>query len=241
MTEPANKVRCPHCRHALTRTQRVNGGDPDEPPTPGSVAVCPFCATTSIFDNNLQLRKPTKQQLEELESDQQYRAFRSFVERRARAGGTLPPLAEGEEEEDPDFDVIEIPIGPDGELEVEDIPARFRNLLQPFLQDVQTRIAVEHIKKHITAEVANHVLSSYGDEEASMPNVAFGALISLIRLCHESDDYLLSVLDATDDLHGYVLGVKMAETGKSGLEMLRAIGGLLSDEEMNHAVKNTDD
>jgi len=226
MTSSSFDQRCPYCRHLLRDAQRVDEGDPAEAPAPGAVAICPYCTKTAMFDENVKLRKVTDAELAELQRSRSYLLLRTLVRRNAQERGSYTPPPDGEGE---DLDMLEIPVAftADGAIDLEQMPTELQEILRPILRQIRITLVGEDIKHNVTAEVANHVLSAYGNEQASMPSVTVGALISLIRLCNESDDYLLDKLNNTEGIHGYVLAVTLlAEFGPEGLEILETVAGL---------------
>jgi hypothetical protein len=92
----------------------------------------------------------------------------------------------------------------------------------------------KEIRTCITPEIANHVLCEYGDDQAVMPGLAAGSLISLIRTCVACDDEMLArFLDSGDDVFkGYVLAIKFLmehpepDAREEGRKTLRVIAGL---------------
>src|SRR4051794_29463138 len=226
MTESPVKHRCPHCRHVLTDPHDVETSEPEAEPMPGAATVCPFCGEAAVFDDNVRLRKVTEAELQDLEQDPRFQILSLVSRRLAKARGTLTADPEGLDDTDPEHGPFEIPlrITAAGDLETGHIPPRLREAIQPLLQDIRTRMVGEDIRDNVTPEIANYVLSAYGNEQASMPSIAVGALISLIRLCKESDDYLLARLDDVEGIHGYVLAVAvLAENPPEGIEALELL------------------
>src|SRR3954469_3932067 len=117
MTEPTTKYRCPHCRHLLPTPHEV-APNPRTEPVPDATAVCPYCGETMIFDENLNLRKATETELEELEQSQLYRMMRTRARRSARVNETLAADPEGLDDTDLESGLLEIPlrITADGDL-----------------------------------------------------------------------------------------------------------------------------
>lgn len=126
--------------------------------------------------------------------------------------------------------VIPIRLGPEGlEVDMSAVPEGLR----PFINMAAERVAMEAMRERIehwvTPQVAHEVLSVYGDQEATQPNLARQSLITLIRTSWVSDEELLSELAGVEAFHGYVLAVSvLARDGEdqSGLDVLRAIAGL---------------
>jgi hypothetical protein len=56
--------KCPACQHAISWTTAAN--KPGSPtPKPGEVSICIFCTAILIFDEQLKLRLPTRDELAE--------------------------------------------------------------------------------------------------------------------------------------------------------------------------------
>jgi hypothetical protein len=55
---------CPYCRLEITGSEAADG-TPDEP-QPGSISVCIQCGNIAIFDDAMQLRPPTADELAEV-------------------------------------------------------------------------------------------------------------------------------------------------------------------------------
>lgn len=125
----------------------------------------------------------------------------------------------------------------DGGLRVvggDDMPPEVMEELHDMLHHATVQGISRQIRRYVTPEVANHVLSAYGDEQASMPSLAVSALITLIRTCHISDEGMLEVLnEASPVFHGYVLATTLlGESGDgSGLPVLRKLAGLDPDDD----------
>jgi len=61
------KSLCPFCEFPLDGASQVNG---DNLPKPRDVSVCYKCGNISVFDDDLNLRRPTPKEEREFESDQ---------------------------------------------------------------------------------------------------------------------------------------------------------------------------
>lgn len=58
---------CPDC------SRSVNGALPvgdNAPPQPGDIALCAYCGGLSLYDNDLRLRQPTIDEMDELVLDE---------------------------------------------------------------------------------------------------------------------------------------------------------------------------
>jgi hypothetical protein len=58
-----NKPTCPNCKVVLDACTRVDGA-PDTP-SPGDYTACPYCMSIAMFDEGLQLRPLTEEELKE--------------------------------------------------------------------------------------------------------------------------------------------------------------------------------
>ena len=121
-------------------------------------------------------------------------------------------------------------VGGDG-----DMPPEVMEELHDLLHRATVQGISRQIRRYVTPEIANHVLSAYGDEEASMPSLAVSALITLIRTCHISDEQMMEVLnEASPVFHGYVLATTLLGEGedRSGMPVLRKLAGLDPDDDV---------
>jgi hypothetical protein len=206
---------CPSCGREFGSASPAGDTDQAAVPTPGAVTICDGCGETGVFGADLKIRPATEDELEEFMLQEDFRVARTAARKAARMRGIDGPIAIG------------ITLGPDGEIELPDgAPSALKEILGQVFTQMKVRAMGDDIKEHVTAEVANHVLSSYGDERASMPSLACSSLISLIRLCHQSDEHLLSHLNEVQHIHGYVIAVVyLAENPPEGIEMLEMIAG----------------
>lgn len=68
---------CWHCDRLLTGA--AAWGEGEEAPEPGAVSMCLYCSAVGIFDDELVLRQPTKDELDECFEDADFRTtFFSF-------------------------------------------------------------------------------------------------------------------------------------------------------------------
>ena len=61
---------CPFCGRAVNRTASFFN---DTRPSPGDVSICAYCVQISLFDGNLNLRRPTPEEFTALLEDDQMR------------------------------------------------------------------------------------------------------------------------------------------------------------------------
>lgn len=116
------------------------------------------------------------------------------------------------------------------------VSPQLREAIKESLEGLRAELIKQEIKRWITPQIAHEVLSVYGDERATAPSLARGALITLIRTCHISDDAMLAELNDVEEFHGYVLAICMLAESKtgddSGLGILRGIAELLNEDDL---------
>jgi len=114
-----------------------------------------------------------------------------------------------------------------------ELPPELQQMIKDGIEKLRMDEQARDVKRYVTAEVANHVLSAYGDERASMPSLSISALITLIRTCAISDEGLLEELNQSSwQIHGYVVAIMLlaepsVEKGlDGGMGVLRRIAGI---------------
>ena len=58
---------CPHCR---TKVNAAGSIDKPATPKPGDINICFYCANINIYDEDLKVRLPTPEEIEEISKDQ---------------------------------------------------------------------------------------------------------------------------------------------------------------------------
>lgn len=199
-------LRCPHC-DGLTDDATATDGDDSVRPKVGDPTICAYCTGIGIYTEH-SIRRATADEMTEFRTHPEFRQAVALTKLLHML--TRDPAAATVIDLDPDT-----------------LPESLQEMLAGAIDKMMLEKQTREIRHFVTPEVANHVLSSYGNEDASMPSVATGALISLIRLCHESDDQMMSNLNDVEDFHGYVLAVALlAEGPDGGMEILEKIAGL---------------
>lgn len=232
---------CPHCEHEVDGEHTpVNEAAIDHPgKEPGDVTICSGCAGVAIFDDDLMLRKATADEVEGFKDNEDFQSAIKAIElhiaiHKMREGGEDQiTFNSGSMALKVGFDEDGNPHFPDG------VPPRMTEALEHILMHARVDRMAKEVQTHVTQEVANHVLAVYGHETASHPNVTTGALISLIRLCVESDEAMLDELNRLEFVHGYILAVttfmepSANQEDNLGREMLEQIAGLRPWEDGN--------
>lgn len=226
---------CPRCGADTGDATSMTGRH--ERPEPGDVSFCSRCGIPQRFTAT-GLELIPDDELAELRQDRKFargeilgKLIAAGLHEQA-SGEPLEIVIEhpGHDEERPHtHTVTALPV--DIDPEDPEMAEHLHDMIGALLTQMRVKLMGQEIRKWVTPEVAHHVLSSYGNEHASMPSVATGALISLIRLCHQSDDMMLHNLDSVEDFHGYVLAIVMlAEKNDSddeeGMALLEMIAGL---------------
>jgi hypothetical protein len=241
----ATKLPCPHCHQTADELLPVTG---DGEWVDGAGLICGGCMLPSIFEAGA-LREPTSAELDRLMSDELFRAATKAALLISIVRDVLGP-------EDDEQATSDHPAGPHVHAmtvsydpltgEVSGLP---EGLPPDVIADLTDRITkartddmARMIRRYVTAEVANHVLSSYGNEQASMPSVTKAALISLIRLANQADDDMLHALGEVRDFRGYLLAVTMLaepteQTEGQGMKILEQLAGLRDGSEVFRAAK----
>jgi hypothetical protein len=62
---------CWHCDRPLDAA--TPAGEDEGAPQPGAVSLCLYCGAVAIFGEELALRSPTKEELEDMEKDAEFR------------------------------------------------------------------------------------------------------------------------------------------------------------------------
>lgn len=229
---------CPHCGHLTDDATSTDPEHPDDLPRVGDATICRYCAGVGVYTEDA-IRKATAEELAVLRTSDRFLSslftatLHVMLDDHAEDPSVIEFTHPGHDEDHPHphhATVIGVGIDSAGHPHLEtssDLPDGFRAMLSEAMYRIKVSRMAEEIQHWVTQEVANHVLSVYGNEQASMPSLTTGALISLIRLCHEADDQMMSNLNDVEDFHGYVIAVSfLAEQGPSGLEMLEQIAGL---------------
>lgn len=234
-------VLCPHCQQSSDGQIPVNLPDDDAALTDGSVSICGHCLLPGIFDAGA-LRQPTDAEVEQLMGSPEFEAAMGA----ALLVGVLRDALHREDDDDdepgPHVHALRVSYDPmTGEVDglPEGLPPDVVEELARTLARDRTDRMAKMIRRHVTQEVANHVLSSYGNEDASMPSVTVAALISLIRLCNQADDAMLRELGEVHEFRGYILAVTMlaepnerkAAEGGAGIKILEQLAGLRDKSE----------
>lgn len=60
---------CLFCGQKQDRMTAIDGNDPSKGPAPGDYGICWNCGNLSVLDQELDRRKPTKEELEKAHSD----------------------------------------------------------------------------------------------------------------------------------------------------------------------------
>jgi hypothetical protein len=81
-------IRCPACRAELGAHTCIDLSEAQ--PSPGDPSVCLYCASLCVFDDVLQLRFPTDEELEVLAHHPGVRVARATALAFIRDGGTPP-------------------------------------------------------------------------------------------------------------------------------------------------------
>lgn len=231
-----DNMTCPYCDQLMddaTSTSRVH---PDELPSVGDSTICAYCAGVGVYTENA-IRQATAEELAELGKDPEFRRAMLTVsvaaQLRDQAGLAVEYTHPGHDGDDHPHahhaTMISVVMDDDGNprLQTTGLPEDIQIVLTEALHQLKRSQMADELRRWVTPEIANHVLSVYGNEQASMPNLTTGALISLIRLCHEADDQMMLNLNEVEDFHGYVMGVVyLAERGSDGIELLEQIAGL---------------
>lgn len=58
-------VFCPYCKEVMDRAAGLD----EEPPSPGMLSICVFCASLSQFDDNMQLVTVSRELWEEIKAE----------------------------------------------------------------------------------------------------------------------------------------------------------------------------
>jgi hypothetical protein len=223
-TTVKTELLCPFCgRHDLLERERAL--------EPDTAVICAYCAEITMTSEE-GLRKPTDEEVANLMRDPEFVEVLGLARSVTEA---VSALRSSEEDEDgPPIETLALVLSSEGVqlANGEQAPPELAELAAFALKKFRVENMSRMIRKHVTAEVANHVLSAYGDEDASMPNITTAALISLIRLCVGSDEEMLMSLMDVHDFHGYVLGVTvLAEHAPEGIEMLKMLAGFISPDD----------
>lgn len=235
-------AKCPSCGAAHGAHTQVGGDDDGGPPRRGDAMVCLECGCLAIYTQK-NLRKPTPEESNILSELPEVKSVRAILVLRSIVTAVGQAVIETEDgaELPANDDVlhavgIELREDGDGNLRVvsssEEMPEGLRRVVEEMLQDREQDRRAHEIAKHITMEVAHHVLAIYGDDEASYPSVAIAELIGLIRTCRQSNEDLLRHLNGCEMIHGYILAVEIAEKRipddpkADGLHMLRVMAAL---------------
>jgi hypothetical protein len=244
MTERApvldlTNLTCPHCGRPTDDASVWGEADDEDRPYVGAPTICAYCAGTGIYTEN-SIRLPTEEEQDKLDANPNFQMALSAAEILTQLHGSgliregllEIPGHEGHTHRGVVIAVGEGPEVPEGALDVHDLPDRLREAIERAVERSKIDLMAEEIRQYVTPEIAHHVLSAYGDEEATMPSMSVGLLISLIRMCNISDDDMLDTLNHIRDFHGYVLAIcTMAEgpaaaSGTTGMTILRRIAGL---------------
>jgi len=67
---------CPYCGKRFDHTSDVES---EHVPEPGNITICVGCAGILVFGNNMEIQKPTPDQLEELKSHPAVKRMQSAV------------------------------------------------------------------------------------------------------------------------------------------------------------------
>lgn len=67
---------CPYCTKSLDLTEDLIGMNI---PKPGDVSICIGCADILLFDESMQMRKPTEEEKKELDKNQAIQKIRVYV------------------------------------------------------------------------------------------------------------------------------------------------------------------
>lgn len=231
-----DNMHCPHCGRLTDDATSVNPNQPDARPGVGDSTICSQCTGVGVYTED-SIRKATDEELSEFATHP--------VFRRAMMAATFASVLQTGPSQEIDIEVeghegaeephthhatmIPVSLNPDDPA-LAGLPGPLQEIIASALKSIRLTTITDEITRFVTQEVANHVLSSYGNEEASMPSLTTGALISLIRLCHESDDAMMMNLNDVEDFHGYVLAVVMLAEKPGGIEMLEKLAGLRTRE-----------
>lgn len=219
------ELTCPECDTTGDAEYFLWSGE--DSPQEGDDTFCPICGTMLRLIGT-KLVAMTDDELEEARKDP------AFVHREMMGGLLVAMLRAGVDLNrlavDPDTAQVQI-------IDGDDLPPELREMIEAVVRRVEVDHAAEEYDRYVTAEVANHILWTYGDERASMPSLAVSGAISLIQTCMLTDDVMLHALNHVGMLHGYVLGLGTVrdrpdpEATAKGFLLLRRIAGLLKDGE----------
>jgi hypothetical protein len=240
---------CPKCGEPTDDTTSLNQ-DPDERPKVGDVSFCFECGTALEITSD-GLEQIPEEKLEELRHNSKF-AKAEILGKVLAIASHMPGFSEVfSEPDEADTITIEhgdhthtVPAVPGGVpviieggkvrlLDGPDLPDGMQALIKEAIERQRVDEQAREIKKYVTAEVANYVLSAYGNEQASMPSLSVSALISLIRTCAISDEDMLDDLNqANSEFHGYVLAIMLLaeqsikHENDIGFGILRRIAGI---------------
>ena len=222
---------CPRCGEATTGYTSLT--TPDAVPDPGDISFCAGCALPVRFLEH-GVEPLTNEELAELRTKASFARAELVAKMTAAIGSSGQPRPLEMTIDVPGHDdmpahthtvyAFPVDIDPDDDSSATE-------MLDTVLADISTRMLADEVRRYVTQEVANHVLSIYGNLDASMPSITISALISLIRLCNEADDDMLYELNRVEEFHGYVIAVtSLAERGEKGIYVLERIAGLREEE-----------
>ena len=238
------EITCPHCGKVNTAASEVVGAeevlDPVAAPSNEAISLCSGCYGMSIMHNGVAVKLTT----DELEKSREDPSFRRIEALSNLIRHVRKDHSDGEPEEDNETTHrlmgLSVVINTStGEIEFPDdsadLPEGLKKAIAESVRDLHFRRMREEVQQFVTPEVANHILSVYGDDRASMPSVSKTALISLIRLADEMDEEMLDCLNGVEEFHGYVLAVSVImkddeKDGNSGRRILEHIAGLEETE-----------
>lgn len=224
-------MRCPKCRLP------IGTFDENSPlPKVGDPTLCPGCGYLAVFEED-HLRPCTDEENAALVRSVAVRKMIKAIALRQALGGPVP--TEGLRAVD--FPVVErheavvVEAYRDGTVtlnpgELSDLPDALKETIESVLtglfRNTQQQTA-RMILETITPEIANHVLASYGHEDASWPSLSVSALISLAKQARESDDEMTHHMEQVPYFNGYLLAVDMmADRPKEAAATLRRIADL---------------
>lgn len=218
VTTTTQELLCPYCgRHDLLERKRVL--------EPDTAVICAYCAEITMTSQEGPLRKPTEEEVANLMNDPEFVDVFGLAKQVTEMMSTIPKEEGGE-----GLETLALVLSNEGVQLINGQPAppELAELAGFALKKFRIESTGRLIREHVTAEIANHVLSAYGDEDASMPNVTTAALISLIRLCITCDEEMLVSLMDVHAFHGYVFAVTLlAEHPPEGIDLLKMLAGFI--------------
>ena len=181
------EITCPHCGKVNTAASEVVGAeevlDPVAAPSDDAISLCSGCYGMSIMHNGVAV----KMTIEELEKSREDPSFRRIEALSNLIRHVRKDHSDGEPEEDNETTHrlmgLSVVINTStGEIEFPDdsadLPEGLKKAIAESVRDLHFRRMREEVQQFVTPEVANHILSVYGDDRASMPSVKISRALS---------------------------------------------------------------